>query len=342
MSEQKVLFLDKPHGSFVVSSAPILKPGPGQISIKVHAAALNPIDWKIQAFNFYIKNYPAILGTDLAGDVEEIGEGVEGFSKGDKVFGQGFFGNEMAGFQQYALIPADFVGKIPSNISYAQAASIPSGYTTAAVGLLSAQPFGAGLNPTYDPKVTYTGESALIIGGSTANGQFAIQIFKYLGYSTIIAYASARHTDFLKSLGATHIIGRGETPIEMVAETVKKIALTPLKISYNALGDADSRSACFDSIVEGGQVVDVVSEFKDAGNGKRVVTIMGSAHLPQNREFGRIMWKNVPGLVQDGVILPNRVEKLPGGLAGISEGLERLKAKKVSGEKLVAFPQETV
>ncbi|KAF9063682.1 GroES-like protein [Rhodocollybia butyracea] len=342
MPEQKVLFLDKPKGSFVVANAPILKPGPGQISIKLKAAALNPVDWKIQDYDFFIKDYPAILGTDLAGDVEEIGDGVEGFSKGDKVFCQGYFVNDLAGFQQYTLMPADLVGKIPSNIDYAQAASIPLGYSTAAIGLLAAHPLGAGLNPTYDPTVKYTGESALVIGGSASVGQFAIQVFKHLGYSTIIAYASGRHTDFLKSIGATHVIDRGETPIGKVAETVKKIATTPLKVAYNAIGDADSRTACFDSIVEGGQVADVNPEAKDVGNGKTVIAIMGNSHVPVNREFGRILWKNLPKLVQDGAIVPNRVEKLPNGLAGINEGLQRMKANKISGEKLIALPQETV
>ncbi|KAF9074243.1 medium-chain dehydrogenase/reductase like protein [Rhodocollybia butyracea] len=322
MAEQKVLFLDKPKGSFVVASAPILKPGPGQISIKLKASALNPVDWKIQDYDFFIQNYPAILGTDLAGDVEEVGDGVEGFSKGDKVFCQGYFVNELAGFQQYTLMPADIVGKIPSNIDYAQAASIPLGYSTAAIGLLAAHPI-------------VHREAALVIGGSAS-------VFKHLGYSTIIAYASGRHTDFLKSIGATHVIDRGETPIEKVAETVKKIATTPLKIAYNAIGDADSRTACFDSIVAGGQVADVNGEVKDAGNGKTVIAIMGTSHFPVNREFGRILWKNLPKLVQDGAIVPNRVEKLPNGLAGINEGLQRMKANKISGVKLVALPQETV
>lgn len=88
---QKVLFLEKPKGAFVVANAPILKPGPGQISIKVISAALNPADWKIQAFDVLIQKYPTILGTDIAGDVEEIGEGVENFAKGDKVYVCGFF-----------------------------------------------------------------------------------------------------------------------------------------------------------------------------------------------------------------------------------------------------------
>ncbi|KAJ3979702.1 GroES-like protein [Lentinula detonsa] len=337
MSEQKALLLEKAKGSFVVSTVPILKPGPGQLSIKVVAAALNPVDWKIQAWDIIIKEYPVILGTDIAGDVEEVGEGVEGFSKGDKVFCQGYFVNEMGGFQQYALIPAEI---IPPNIDYAQASTIPLGFNTAAIGLLHAQPEGAGLNPTFDPNVNFSGQPALVVGGSTSVGQFAIQLFKLLGYSTVIAYASARHADYLKSLGATHVIDRGEVPVGSLAEASKKIANTPIKIAYNAVGDNDTRAACVDAIVEGGQVVDVNPEAKDPGNGKKVFSVFGTSHYPPHREFGRILWKTLPKLVQEERIVPNRVEKLPNGLAGIDEGLQKLKANKVSGVKLVAFPQE--
>ncbi|KAF8823751.1 hypothetical protein HHX47_DHR9000264 [Lentinula edodes] len=318
MCHQKALILEKARGSFVVSAAqPILKPGPGQLSVKVIAVALNPVDWKVQAWDFFIKEYPAILGLDIAGDVEEIGEGVEGFSRGDK---------------------------IPSNIDYAQAATIPGAFTTAAISLFKAQPEGAGLNPTFDLDIKFAGRSAVIVGGSTRLMLLeVIQLFKLLGYSTIIAYASARHTDYLKSIGATHVIDRGEVPVSNLAEAAKKIANAPIEIAYNAVGDKDSRAACIDAIIEGGQVPDVNPQAKneDPENGKRVFTIFGSPHHPPHREFCRILWKTLPNLVQKGAIVPNRVEKLPNGLAGIDQGLQKLKVNEVSGVKLIAFPQET-
>ncbi|KAE9399386.1 GroES-like protein [Gymnopus androsaceus JB14] len=328
---QKVLFLEKSKGPFVVADAPILKPGPGQLSVKVISAALNPVDWKIQAFDFIIQKYPAILGTDIAGDVEEVGDGVEGFAKGDKVFFQGFFANEFAGFQQYTLILADIVGKIPSNIDYAQASSIPLGIH-----------HFRSLNPTFDSKVSFAGKPAFVLGGSTSVGQYAIQIFKFLGFSTIITYASARHTDFLKSLGATHVIDRGEVSVDKLAEAVKKIANAPIENVYDGVGDNASIVAALDSLTEGGKLASVDPQAKDRGDGKKVIPIFGSSHMPQNRDFCRILWKHLPRLLQDGTIVPNRVEKLPNGLAGIDDGLKKLKDNKVSGVKLIAFPQETV
>ena len=88
---QKALYLNKRFGDFVVQDAPIYKPGPGEILIKVHATSLNPVDWKIQKYGAFIEEFPAILGTDVAGDVEELGEGVSEFKKGDRVYANLFF-----------------------------------------------------------------------------------------------------------------------------------------------------------------------------------------------------------------------------------------------------------
>lgn len=84
-TQQKVLYLTKKQGSFEVHTADVPKPGPGQILVKVEATALNPVDWKIPAHGLFIEAFPAILGSDAAGTVEELGEGVTGFAKGDRV-----------------------------------------------------------------------------------------------------------------------------------------------------------------------------------------------------------------------------------------------------------------
>jgi len=84
-STQKALLLDQKFGKFVVDTIPVPKPGPGEILIKVKAAALNPVDWKIQKYGVFVETFPAILGTDISGDVEELGEGITDFKKGDRV-----------------------------------------------------------------------------------------------------------------------------------------------------------------------------------------------------------------------------------------------------------------
>lgn len=90
--KQKALFLESKQGRFVVGERDVPKPGKSQLLVKVHAAALNPIDYKIQQTGVFIENYPAILGVDMAGVVEDAGEGVQGFAKGDKVYVQFYLG----------------------------------------------------------------------------------------------------------------------------------------------------------------------------------------------------------------------------------------------------------
>ena len=137
-TQQKVLYLTKKQGSFEVHTADVPKPGPGQILVKVEATALNPVDWKIQVYGPFIEEFPAILGSDAAGTVEELGEGVTGFAKGDRVcvtelpmlfvlhltfplrssLAQGVIGtNASSTFQQYTVLNADVTAKV-SGLSY--------------------------------------------------------------------------------------------------------------------------------------------------------------------------------------------------------------------------------
>lgn len=83
--EHKALYLDSKHASFAISNNATPKPGPGQLLIKVKAAGLNPIDWKVQNYGIFVQDYPTILGIDIAGDVSDVGKGVEGFANGDRV-----------------------------------------------------------------------------------------------------------------------------------------------------------------------------------------------------------------------------------------------------------------
>ena len=78
----KALFVPVPKGGYEVRSLPVPRPAPGQLLVKVEAAAINPADWKIKDFGLFMESYPLILGCDGAGTVEEVGSGVTGFKKG--------------------------------------------------------------------------------------------------------------------------------------------------------------------------------------------------------------------------------------------------------------------
>ncbi|KAL0059592.1 hypothetical protein AAF712_013643 [Marasmius tenuissimus] len=354
MSSQKALFLTEERGPFAVDTRDIQIPGVGEILVEIKAAALNPVDWKIQKTGSWVQNYPAVVGTDIAGDVAVLGEGVEGFSAGDRVsvswdcfqfigvliVFQGFFTNDYAGFQQFTKVPAEIVAKIPESISYSQAASVPLGLATAAIGLYWTSR-GIGLNPNLDKNVQFSDQPAVVVGGASSVGQYAIQMLKFGGFSPIITYASGHHTDYLKSLGATHIIDRKSVAIQYLPTEVRKITTVSVKTVYDAISLPDTQEASYNTLAEGGNLVIVLnSQIKDPVESKKVHHVFGNVQPEFNRSFGRTLYKQLTQFLQDGTV-PNRVEELPNGLAGIPDGLKRLENDQVSGLKLIALPHET-
>ena len=84
-AQQKAFFLESKFGQFAVRTTDIPKVGPGEVLVKVEAAALNPLDWAIQAFGVFVDKYPAVLGCDGAGTVVQLGEGVTSLVVGDRM-----------------------------------------------------------------------------------------------------------------------------------------------------------------------------------------------------------------------------------------------------------------
>ena len=85
MSTQKALLLPIKQGNWELGESPIPTPGPSEVLVKIMAAALNPVDWKIQKLGYFASDFPFISGTDAAGIVEEIGAEVTTLAKGDKM-----------------------------------------------------------------------------------------------------------------------------------------------------------------------------------------------------------------------------------------------------------------
>ena len=194
-----------------VAPAPYTSAKPGQIIVRNHAIAINPIDRMKQEVGDFIYGwlkYPAILGIDLAGEVVEIGKGVTRFRVGDRVLG---FANGVdkprnnpaeCAFQLYTVLPENLASIIPNSMSYEQAAAIPLGAGTAACGLYEKNQLGLPY-PSLEPKST--GKALIVWGGSTSVGCNAIQLAKASGFE-VIATSSPRNFDLCKMLGASHVI----------------------------------------------------------------------------------------------------------------------------------------
>ncbi|CAL1717202.1 unnamed protein product [Somion occarium] len=348
-NEQKVLLLKTERGDFTIEPYGVDKPGPGEVLVRIESTALNPVDWKIKAWGYLhtVKEYPAIVGTDAAGVVVALGEGVTKFAVGDKIFHQGYFANRLATFKQYTIISAEIAAKIPDNITFDQAATIPLGIATGVTGLYAQAREGGGaeLTPLWKPggRGKYAGQPIVIFGGSSSVGQYTIQLARLSGFSPIITTVSPHNNDFVKTLGATHTIDRRLSSSEIIAE-VKKITSEPIKIVYDAISLGSTQEIAYEITASGGTLVlTLPSEVPDEKLTpyKKIVFTLGSVQVPEHRALGIELYQNLTQLVASGEIKPNPVEILPDGLAGIPDGLERMKKDLISGKKLVAHPQET-
>ncbi|KAF6763269.1 chaperonin 10-like protein [Ephemerocybe angulata] len=345
---QKALILEKKFGNFAVTSSfPVPKPKKDEVLVKIYAAALNPVDWKVQKTETYgslVDIYPSVLGQDVAGEVVELGEGVSNLAIGDRVFFEGVSNqNEHNGYQEYTTADILTLAKIPSKVSYEEAASVPKGFTTAYVGLYNAYPRGLGFEPpvTEAGKGKYAGVPLVIIGGSSSVGQFVIQLAKLSGFSPIITTSSLKHEEYLKSLGATHVLDRNEP---LTTERIQSITDLPIKAIYDAISEPQDRN--LDLLAPGGHLAIVlVPEPKlverTPKENKRFSLVISMKVLPENVQLLRQAWPHVEGWLENGDIMPNRVDILPGGLNGVVDGLKRMEDGKVSGVKLVVHPQET-
>jgi NADPH:quinone reductase-like Zn-dependent oxidoreductase len=193
-----------------VGPAPYTTPGDDQIVIRNYAVAINPLDWIIQvAGNVAYRwlKYPTVLGSDVAGEVVEVGKAVTRFRVGDRVLGHAVGSDKDSnraaegGFQQYTVVLERLAAPIPDTMPFEDAAVLPLGVSTAACGLfqtdqLRLQHPSANASPT--------GQTLLVWGGSTSVGSNAIQLAAAAGYE-VITTASPRNFEYVKSLGASEV-----------------------------------------------------------------------------------------------------------------------------------------
>lgn len=174
-------------------------PGPGEVLIQVHAAALNAAD------AYLLKGEPAllrlssglggpkrpILGADIAGAVAAVGSQVTQFQPGDAVYGD-LSGAGLGGFAEFVCAPAGVLTLKPARLSFAQAAAVPMAAVTALQGLRAGGPITAG-------------QQVLIHGASGGVGTFAVQLARSFGAS-VTAVCSPRNVALARSLGADHVV----------------------------------------------------------------------------------------------------------------------------------------
>ncbi len=169
------------------------EPGLTEILVRVHAAGVNPVDWKTRAEGaFGSWGDTPILGYDVSGVVEEVGPGVTLYSPGDEVFGMPRFPEQTGGYAEYVAAPARRFAPKPAGIDHVQAAALPLAALTAWQGLIET----AGLR---------AGQRVLIHAAAGGVGHLAVQIAKAHGAYVIGTAREDKHA-FLRGLGADEVV----------------------------------------------------------------------------------------------------------------------------------------
>jgi NADPH:quinone reductase-like Zn-dependent oxidoreductase len=170
--------------------APRPKPGPGEVLVRIRAAGVNPVDWKVREGHLkeaLAYRMPFVPGWDVSGVVEATGPNVTQLATGDEVYGYPSVVRDGT-YAEYAVVPEAELALKPRSVDHVQAASVPMAALTAWQGL-------------FDAGDLRTDQKVLIHGGAGGVGSFAIQLARWKG-AFITATASGRNQEFLRNLGA--------------------------------------------------------------------------------------------------------------------------------------------
>ncbi len=217
----------------------------GAILVRIRAASANPYDWHfMRGLPYFMRAVSGLrtpkdsrLGSDMAGEVAAVGDGVTRFRPGDAVYG--FVAN--GGFAESIAVAEEVLGPKPANLTFAQAAAVPLAALTALQGLR-------------DAGQVRPGQRVLIVGASGGVGTFAVQLAKAFG-AEVTGVCSARNVELVRSLGADHVIDytredftRGETKYDLIFQLAGthspaacRRALTPKGTLVLSSGDAKGR-----------------------------------------------------------------------------------------------------
>ncbi len=263
--------------------------GPGEVLVKVRAAGVNPVDWKIrEGWLQGMTNYelPIILGNDVVGEVAAVGEGVETWQIGDAVFAMP--GLRLGAFAEFIKLPADAWARKPKTLDFAHAAALPVATLTAWQAL-------------FEHGDLQSGQKILIHAAAGGVGTFAVQFAHWKG-ATIVGTASARNRDYVLQLGASEVIDYTSQCFE---EVVKDFDM----VLDCAGGETQERS--FAVLKFGGILVSIVSapdEEKARQYNVRTAVFMARPDARQLEEIG--------ALIDAGTVRVPLAETLPLSQAG--------------------------
>ncbi len=253
-----------------LEEAPLPTVGPGEVLIRVHAAGVNPVDWKVR--EGYLKgrvehSLPLILGWDLSGVVEAAGAGVTRLKTGDEVYSRPDIARDGA-YAEYIVVREAEVALKPKTVDHIHAAAIPLAALTAWQSLCDA----AGLS---------AGQKVLVHAAAGGVGSFAIQLAKWRG-AHVIGTASGRNQDFVRDLGADEPLDHQSARFEDVVHDVDVV--------FDTIG-GDTQKRSWKVLKKGGILVSIVaapSAEEAAAHGVRQAFVFVQPSATQLTELAKL------------------------------------------------------
>lgn len=334
----RVALISNPGKPLEITDADTLHAGLGEVLIRNHAIALQPLDAKMLIAGYGPAAhlaYPAVLGTSGAGIIEVVGEHVQGLAVGDRVvFDTKAYvdasNNRRTGtWQQLVACDAKTVAKI-GDVAFEQAVLVDFPLQTAVAALHVFLGMGK-------PGSRAKEEKVLIWGAGGAVGSYAVQFAKQAGY-TVVVTASPRDVERQMKLGASEVVNYKDT------DAVAKLrSLGPYKYLFTASGDAASQSALA-SLLEstGGSFASVLpSAVELPSNVNLIYSAFSQAAQKEEYSKWRDWWyqEYLPKVFSGGLVEPVRFTKVQGGLSALQQASQDVFDSKVKG-KLVIDPQE--
>lgn len=314
----KALVLDQPGSpeTLHIAEMPQPQPGDGEVRVKVHAAGLNPADYKFAPRGFRTWNYPFIPGLDVAGTIDALGPNVTGWNIGDPVYYHGNL-SKPGGFAEWAITTAHTIAPLPQNLSFTEAAALPcAGFTAYQVlhRKLHIQP----------------SQTILIHGGAGGVGGFGVQLAA-LARLKVISTCSSHNFEWVRQLGATEVL---DYKTEDVASRVREITNERgVDAIVDTLSSA-SATAGLDMLAFGGAIAGVngLPDFSRLKSFSKAISVhdvaLGGAYLAGDRiaqqdlaqigkEFGNLVSSRKIDPMLKEVI---RLEEIPDALRCLSQG----------------------
>jgi NADPH:quinone reductase-like Zn-dependent oxidoreductase len=214
------------------------EPGNGEVLVRVHAASVNPVDWKVR--EGYLREMlphrmPLVMGWDASGTVEATGPGVTRFKVGDEVFSRPDILRDGT-YAEYVVIRETEVAHKPGTVDHLHAAALPLAGLTAWKSLIET----AGVAP---------GQRVLIHGAAGGVGSYAVQLAKWRG-AHVIATASAQNHEYLRGLGADEVVDYRSVRFEVVVQGVDVV--------FDTIG-GDTQERSWQVLKRGGILVSIIA-----------------------------------------------------------------------------------